>query len=61
MVLSREAAAWAVALALSSGWERLPEPLSVRYEYPHDVPRVGSLTTFLSTFTDSVPADSPDP
>ncbi len=35
------AAVWAVALALSSGWHRLPEPLSVRYEYPFDVPGSG--------------------
>ncbi|SDF46220.1 hypothetical protein SAMN05660324_0185 [Klenkia brasiliensis] len=55
------AAGWAVALALSSGWHRLPEPLSVVYEYPHDVPRVGSIGTFLSTFTQFVPADSSDP
>jgi hypothetical protein len=55
------AAVWAVALALTSGWRRLTEPLSSRYEYPFDVPRVGSLGTFLSTFVDSVPADSPDP
>ncbi|MCO7219336.1 hypothetical protein [Klenkia sp. PcliD-1-E] len=55
------AAVWAVALALSSGWHRLPEPLSVVYEYPNDVPRVGSIGTFLSTFTQFVPADSADP
>ncbi|MEI4270609.1 hypothetical protein TEK04_02635 [Klenkia sp. LSe6-5] len=55
------AAVWAVALALSSGWHRLPEPLSVVYEYPNDVPRVGAIGPFLSTFTDFVPADSPDP
>lgn len=55
------AALWAVALALTSGWHRLPEPLSVVYEYPNDVPRVGSIGTFLSTFTEFVPADSADP
>ena len=55
------AAGWAVALALVSGTGRLPEPLSVRYEYPYDVPRVGSIAQFLSTFTDFVPADSADP
>jgi hypothetical protein len=55
------AAGWAVALALSSGRERLTEPLASRYEYPHDVPRVGDLGTFLSTFVASVPADSADP
>ncbi len=55
------AAAWAVALALTSGWNRLTEPLASRYEYPHDVDRVGSIRAFLSTFLDSVPADSADP
>ncbi len=55
------AAGWAVALALTSGPGRLTEPLSVRYEYPFDVPRVGSIGQFLATFTDSVPADSADP
>jgi hypothetical protein len=54
-------ALWAVALALSSGWHRLAEPLSSVYEYPHDVARVGSLGSFLSTFNASVPGDSPDP
>ncbi len=55
------AAGWAVALALTSGAGRLTEPLSVRYEYPFDVPRVGSIGQFLATFTDSVPADAADP
>ena len=55
------AAGWAVALALTSGPDRLTEPLSVRYEYPNDVPRVGSIGQFLSSFTDFVPADSADP
>ena len=55
------AAGWAVALALSSGWHRLPEPLSVRFEYPHDVPRVADLGSYLSTYLASVPADSADP
>jgi len=55
------AAGWAVALARTSGEDRLREPLSVVYEYPHDVPRVGSLGAFLSGFVDSVPADSADP
>ena len=54
------AAGWAVALALSSGWHRLVEPLAVRYEYPHDVPRVGSLRTFLRTYVDFVPGAAPD-
>ncbi|WP_299953980.1 hypothetical protein [uncultured Modestobacter sp.] len=55
------AAAWAVALALSSGWHRLPEPLSVVYEYPNDVPRVGGIGALLSGFVASVPADAADP
>ena len=55
------AAAWAVALALSSGWHRLVEPLASRYEYPYDVPRVGGLGELLDTFTASVPAGSADP
>jgi hypothetical protein len=55
------AAVWAVALALSSGWHRLTAPLSSVYEYPHDVGRVGSIGTLLSTFNASVPADSADP
>ena len=54
-------ATWAVTLALSSGWSRLPEPLAVRFEYPHDVPRVGGIGEFLATFVDSVGADSADP
>lgn len=54
-------AVWAVALALTSGWSRLPEPLSSVYEYPHDVGRVGSIGEFLATFDEFVPADSADP
>jgi hypothetical protein len=55
------AAGWAVALARISGEERLSAPLETVYEYPHDVPRVGSIGAFLSGFVDSVPADSADP
>ena len=55
------AAAWALVLAWTSGEDRLTEPLSTVYEYPHDVPRVGSIGAFLSGFVDSVPADSADP
>ncbi|NDI48358.1 hypothetical protein [Goekera deserti] len=55
------AALWAVVLALTSGTHRLTEPLASRFEYPHDVPRVGSVGRLLATFTDSVPADSADP
>ncbi|TFV52553.1 hypothetical protein [Blastococcus sp. TF02A-35] len=55
------AAVWAVALALTSGWGRLTEPLGSVYEYPNDVPKVESLGSFLPTFLDSVPPDSADP
>ncbi|MGY1748390.1 hypothetical protein [Modestobacter sp. SYSU DS0511] len=55
------AAGWAVALALSSGAHRLTEPLDSVYEYPHDVPRVGSIGDLLSGFAASVPADATDP
>ena len=55
------AAGWALALARTSGEDRLREPLSTVYEYPHDVPRVGSIGAFLSGFAESVPADSADP
>ena len=54
------AAGWAVVLAWTSGEDRLTDPLSTVYEYPHDVPRVGSIGAFLRTFVDSVPADAPD-
>ena len=54
-------AAWAVALALSSGWDALAAPMATEHEYVADVGRVGDLGTFLSTFVDSVPVDSPDP
>jgi hypothetical protein len=55
------AAGWAVALARTSGEDRLRAPLDVVHEYPHDVPRVGSISAFLSGFVDSVPADAADP
>jgi hypothetical protein len=54
------AAGWAVVLAGTSGEDRLTEPLATVYEYPHDVPRVGSIGELLRTFVDSVPADAPD-
>ena len=55
------AAGWAVCLALASGWYRLYQPLAVRYEYPHDVPRVGSLGEYLRTYLDHVPGAAADP
>jgi hypothetical protein len=46
------ALAWALALALVDGWSAIAAPLQTRYDYLHDVPRVGSAGHFLSTFTD---------
>ncbi len=54
------AAAWAVALSVSSGWGSLAAPMATEHEYVADVGRVGDLGTFLSTFVDSVPVGSPD-
>ena len=54
-------AAWAIALALTSGWGRLTQPLSSVYEYPHDVARVGGIGQFLATFLASVPPHSAHP
>ncbi|MGH3736363.1 MAG: hypothetical protein ACRDT6_12190, partial [Micromonosporaceae bacterium] len=45
---------WPVSLALSDGWAGLTRPLANRWEYPHDVPRVGSWGEYLATFTDHV-------
>jgi hypothetical protein len=53
------AAGWAVALALSSGWGRLAEPMTSEHEYLADVDRVHGLGSLLSTFLDSVPVGSP--
>ena len=53
------AAAWAVALALTSGWGRLAEPMASKHEYLADVGRVDGFGTLLSTFIDSVPVGSP--
>ncbi len=51
------AAAWAVALALVDGPGALTAPLTTRYEYLHDVPRVASAgpRRFLETFVEQVP------
>lgn len=43
-------AVWAVALNLVAGPAGLTRGLSTTDEYPHDVPRVKSLSTFLATF-----------
>jgi hypothetical protein len=55
------AATWAVAVAASSGWSRLAEPMASEHEYVSDVDRVQGIGAFLSTFVDSVPVDSVDP
>jgi methylthioxylose transferase len=52
---------WAVSLALVRHWGRLHQPLDSRYEYPHDVDRVGAIGDFLAGFTASVPADAAEP
>lgn len=50
------AAVWAVALALADGPGRLTAPLTTRYDYRHDLPRVEPPGRFLETYT----ADLPD-
>ena len=52
-------AVWAVALALTSGWGRLAEPMASKHEYLVDVDRVHGFGGLLSTFVDSVPVGSP--
>jgi hypothetical protein len=52
------AAVWAVALALTSGWHRLAEPMASKHEYLADVGRVHGWG-LVSTFIDSVPVGSP--
>ncbi|HST42103.1 MAG TPA: hypothetical protein VLK58_21465 [Conexibacter sp.] len=49
------ALAWPPLLALSDGPRALAEPLQSRYEYLHDVGRVGSPGRFLSDFTELLP------
>lgn len=55
------AAAWAVALSLADGPAGLTGPLAPYQQYPHDVPRVDDLGTYLSTFLSHVvdPANGP--
>lgn len=52
------AAGWAVALALTSGWGRLAEPMTSKHEYLADVGRVHGWD-LVSRFIDSVPVGSP--
>lgn len=46
---------WAVALNLVDGPGALTAPLTTRYEYLHDVRRVGSPGAFLAGFVDNLP------
>lgn len=48
------AAAWSVAASLAGGPAELTNPLSSHYQYPHDVPRVHDLGSFLGTFHEHV-------
>ena len=48
------AAAWAVALAVIDGPSGLVRPLESRFEYLHDLPLVGSPSTFLDGFVDHI-------
>ena len=52
-------AVWAVALAVTSGWGRLAEPMASKHEYLADVGRVHGVGSLLSTFLESVPVGSP--
>ncbi len=49
------ALAWPLLLASSDGLDRIPAPLRTRYEYLHDVGRVGSPGRFLSHFVTQLP------
>jgi len=46
---------WPALLAASAGPSAIPAPLASRYEYLHDVARVGSPGSFLSHFTTQLP------
>ena len=48
-------AAWAVALAASTGLNAIAAPLTTRYEYLAAVPRVESPGNFLAGFVDALP------
>lgn len=49
------ALAWPALLALSDGPRALPAPLESRYEYLHDIGRVGAPGRFLTHFTELLP------
>lgn len=49
------AAAWPLLLAAADGPDAVSAPLESRYEYLHDLPRVGSPGAFLRTFTERLP------
>ncbi len=48
------AGAWAFALAAADGFDAVSAPLETRYEYLHDLHRVGSPGEFLATFTSRI-------
>ncbi len=48
------AAVWAMALAATLGPGALAEPLTTRWEYLTDVDQVGTIGSFLASFTDHV-------
>ena len=47
-------ALWAISLALTDGVDRLSSPIATEAEYLYDVPHVGGLHDFLSSFTDYI-------
>lgn len=49
------AVAWAVALAVAEGWDRLTEPLTTRYEYEPFAATIRSAPDFVRNFVASVP------
>jgi hypothetical protein len=54
--------AWLWSLALIDGWQRgIATRLSVKQEYLKSVDEVRDVGDFLRTFTDSIPADAPEP
>ncbi|MGP3972158.1 hypothetical protein [Streptomyces sp. 6N223] len=54
--------AWLWSLALVDGWRRgVATRLSVKQEYVTSVDDVRGVGDFLRTFTDSIPANAPDP
>jgi methylthioxylose transferase len=48
------AAAWAVALAFTGGWDALASPVLSRHDAPALLPQVGGILQFLANFTDRI-------